>query len=333
MRKPNSVPTKMNAVVFDGELKFVKDYAVPIPGPAEALVRVKMAGICNTDLEILKGYSNFRGIPGHEFVGVVESAPEQAMHLIGKRVTGEINCGCGVCEHCMSGMEKHCVSGKAIGIRGRDGAFAEYISLPYRNLHVLPPVIADEDAVFVEPLAAACDIQQEVIIKSENDILVLGDGKLGLLCASVLNLTGACVTLAGKHPQKMLLAEDAGIRTIPFRLLKEQHVHKYDIVVEATGSGDGLMIALSMAKPRGTVVLKTTRASSYRINMAPVAINELRVVGSRCGPFKNAIELLAGKRVNVAPLVQAVYPIYEFRKAFKKAKTGEALKVLLDCSN
>ena len=196
----------MKAVIFDGTLKFIDDYSVPEPGEKEALIRVNMAGICNTDMEITKGYLGFQGVMGHEFVGIVERAPEYATSLINKRVVGEINCGCGSCNYCKGGLQKHCPSRTTLGIWGKDGVFAEYTTLPIANLHVVPDSISDEEAVFVEPLAAAYEIQEQVKIRPEHTVLVLGDGKLGLLCALALNLSGAQVILAGKHDQKLNIA-------------------------------------------------------------------------------------------------------------------------------
>jgi threonine dehydrogenase-like Zn-dependent dehydrogenase len=246
----------MKAVVFDGVVKFVDDYPVPQPADGEAFIQVRMAGVCNTDMEITKGYSGFRGIMGHEFVGVVERAPKDAESIIGKRVVGEINCGCGVCEYCTAGLRKHCTSRTTPGIRGRDGVFAEYVALPVSNLHVVPDMIPDEEAVFVEPLAAAYEIVERVDVKLSDRILVLGDGKLGILCALVLNTIGARVTLAGRHDTKLHVAESRQIRTV--NLSKETQVdeEKYDIVVEATGSTEGFSMALCRTRPRGIYCLE-----------------------------------------------------------------------------
>lgn len=321
----------MNAVVFDCEPKFVHDYPVPVPGPSEALVRVKIAGICNTDLEIVKGYSEFRGILGHEFTGTVVHAPDESKHLVGERVVGEINCGCGTCEYCKSGLRAHCLARQAIGIRGKNGAFAQYIVLPCENLHRLPVVVSDREAVFIEPLAAACEIQEQIMVHPGQEILVLGDGKLGLLCALVLNLSGAGITLMGRHENKTRIAAEQGIRTLVLNGRQPKTKKKYDIVVEATGSSSGMETALDLVRPRGIVVLKTTTASRLRIDLTPVVVNEVSIVGSRCGPFRTAIDVVANKRIDVTPLITAVYPMKEIGRAFGKARRKGSLKVLIDC--
>ncbi len=320
----------MQAIVFDGALKFVDDYPVPEPGDKEALIRVSMAGICNTDIEIMRGYLGFHGVIGHEFVGIVEQAPEYAAGLVNRRVVGEINCGCGACDFCRTDMQKHCPSRTTLGIQGRDGAFAEYTTLPVSNLHVVPDTVPDEEAVFVEPLAAAYEIQEQVEIKPTDTILILGDGKLGLLCALSLNLSGATVTLAGKHDKKLTIAANQHIQTVNITSEKPDEERKYDIVVEATGSVDGFETALRCIKPRGTLVLKSTIASSHKIDFAPLVIDEITVIGSRCGPFKAAIETLDQKRIDVKPLISGVYTMRNTRKAFEEAMKKENLKILID---
>jgi threonine dehydrogenase-like Zn-dependent dehydrogenase len=227
----------MKAIVFDNELRFVEDYPVPEPEKNEALIRVRMAGICNTDIEITKGYIGFKGIIGHEFVGVVEKINGKDQRLIGKRVGGEINCGCGVCEYCKRGLKSHCPGRKVLGIFNKDGAFAEYITLPLDNLHEVPENISDEEAVFTEPLAAAFEITKQVQIKPDDKILVLGDGKLGLLISCVLRLFNSNIILVGKHENKLKIAREQNIKTaLPDNL---QIKKDYDIVVDATGSADG----------------------------------------------------------------------------------------------
>ena len=320
----------MKAILFDGSVKFVNDYPVPEPGKQETLIRVSMAGICNTDMEITKGYLGFQGVMGHEFVGIVERAPEYAASLISKRIVGEINCGCGECNYCKTGMEKHCPSRTTLGIQGRDGVFAEYAILPVLNLHTLPDTVSDEEAVFVEPLAAAYEIQEQVEIKPAHEILVLGDGKLGLLCALVLNLSGVQVTLAGKHKKKLRVAENEHIQTVNVSAEKQDMDKKYDIVVEATGSTEGFATAIQRIKPRGTIILKSTIASSQQINLAPIAIDEITIIGSRCGPFEPAISALAEKRINVKPLISGIYPAKDAQKAFEEARNKENLKIIID---
>ena len=311
-------------------MKFVDDYPVPEPGEKEALIRVSMAGICNTDIEITRGYLGFHGVMGHEFVGIVERASEHAADLINKRVVGEINCGCGACDYCRAGLQKHCPSRTTLGIRGRDGVFAEYTTLPASNLYVVPDSISDEEAIFTEPLAAAYEIQEQVEIKPTYTILVLGDGKLGLLCALALNLSGAQVTLAGKHDKKLNIAGSQHIQTVNIATDKPDKERKYDIVVEATGSVDGFETALRCIKPRGTIVLKSTTASSRKINLAPLVLDEITLIGSRCGPFKTAIEVLTQKRINVKPLISGLYTMENAQKAFEEARKTENLKILID---
>ncbi len=320
----------MKAIVFDDELKCIENYPVPEPKEKEALVRVGMAGICNTDIEITRGYLGFHGVIGHEFVGVVEKAPENAKNLIGKRVVGEINCGCGVCDDCRKGMGKHCQRRTTLGIQGKDGAFAQYAALPIANLHLVPDSIPDEEAVFTEPLAAAFEITEQVSIKPKDNILVLGDGKLGLLCAFVLRLTQAHVTLAGRHETKLSIARNQHIRTLDVTGEKPGDEKTYDIVVEATGSAEGFKMALQLVKPRGTIVLKSTVTAPSEINLAPLVIDEITLIGSRCGPFEPALHALAQKHIDVKPLISGIYTFDKAREAFKKAQEKGILKVIID---
>jgi len=320
----------MKAIIFDGALKFVDDYPVPEPGEQEALVRVSMAGICNTDVEITKGYLGFRGIMGHEFVGIVEKAPEYAAGFIHRRVVGEINNGCNTCDYCKAGLQKHCSSRTTLGIQGKDGIFAEHAVLPVSNLHVVPESVSDEEAVFIEPLAAAYEIQEQIVIKPAHAILVLGDGKLGLLCALVLNRSGAQVTLAGKHDQKLKIAGNQQIQTVNIETETLGKEKKYDIVVEATGSAEGFETALQYVKPRGIIVMKSTIASLQKINLAPLVIDEVTLIGSRCGPFEAAIQALAQKQIDVKPLISGIYTARDAEDAFKAAMKKENLKIIID---
>lgn len=237
----------MKAIIFNDKLKFLNDYPIPEPAEGEALIRVTMAGICNTDIEITKGYSGFRGVIGHEFVGKVERINGSDQELAGKRVVGEINCSCGSCEHCSGGLRTHCQERKVLGIVNKDGAMAEYITLPLMNLFEVPENVADEEAVFTEPLAAAYEITDQIKIRPSDNILVMGDGKLGLLVSLVLNLVRP-VTLLGKHESKLRLAEDQGVKTILLKDLKPGR--NYDIVVDATGSAMGFETAIGLVKPR-----------------------------------------------------------------------------------
>ncbi len=318
----------MQAIVFDGRLRLTGDRPKPVPARGEVLIRIAMAGICNTDMEITKGYLGFRGIIGHEFTGVIEGQGGRAGRLVGKRVVGEINCGCRRCDLCLGGLEKHCPHRTTIGILGRDGAFAEYMTLPAGNLHEIPEGLSDEEAVFTEPLAAAFEILEQVRIGPSDRVLVLGDGKLGLLSALVLKLTGARLTLAGKHPAKLGIARDQGV---PVTLAKDLPAGgTYDVVVEATGSAQAFETAMMLTRPRGIIVLKSTVAHGTPINLAPLVIDEITVIGSRCGPFKPALKALARGLVDVRPLISAVFPPGEAKKAFAAARNRNNLKVLLD---
>lgn len=319
----------MKAIVFDDTLRYIEDHPLPeLNRPDEALIRVRMAGICNTDLEIIKGYMGFKGIPGHEFVGIVEKAGEHNRSFINKRVVGEINCVCGVCDYCIGGLSRHCPQRTTLGISGRDGAFAEYLTLPVANLHEVPDNISDEEAVFTEPLAAAFEILEQVNVRPTDKIIVLGDGKLGLLCAFVLALTGAKIALAGNHDRKLAIAREAGIPVYPANDLPAGR--KYDIVVEATGTPVGLKNALELVRPRGTIVLKSTVAASREVDLNRIVIDEITLLGSRCGPFEPALRALSDKTVNVRPLISGIFPADRALDAFAAAVQKGSLKVLID---
>ena len=292
-------------------------------GNQTAVVKVHLAGICSTDLQIFKGYMDFTGVPGHEFVGTVRDGPE---NLRGKRVVGEINFGCGQCDNCARDLSRHCPDRKVMGILGADGAFAEFVCVPATNLHVVPENVSDEEAVFTEPLAAAFEILEQVQFNPSDEILVLGDGKLGYLCAQVLKLTGANVTVLGKHEDKLKLIKRAGVRTI---LLNQWKPKVYDVVIEATGSESGFKFAMSAVRPRGTLVLKSTIAGEHRVSLAPLVINEVTVIGSRCGVFPPALEALEEKSVSVTPLIEKVYPLAEGIEAVARAARPGTRKILL----
>jgi threonine dehydrogenase-like Zn-dependent dehydrogenase len=318
----------MKALYWDGQ-KLTLKASQPSPEPARdlALVRVRLAGICSTDLQIFKGYMGFHGVPGHEFVGEVIEGPAA---LIGKRVVGEINFACGCCEFCRRGLGRHCAKRQVMGILGTNGCFAELVAVPARNLHVVPDGVTDEEAVFTEPLAAAFEILEQVEIDFTREVLVFGDGKLGLLCAQVVALTGARVTLVGKHPDKLRLAKAAGVRTV---LLADWKPQSADIVVEATGSSSGLETALGAVRPRGTLVLKSTCAEEHRLSLAPVVINEITVIGSRCGVFPPALDALAQKKICVVPMIEKIYPLSQGVDAVTHAGKPGARKVLLWTEN
>ncbi|HYA29748.1 MAG TPA: alcohol dehydrogenase catalytic domain-containing protein [Acidobacteriota bacterium] len=288
-----------------------------------ALVKVHLAGICSTDLQILKGYMGFIGVPGHEFVGSVDEGPEE---LIGKRVVGEINFGCGECESCRRDLSRHCPNRRVMGILDADGAFADYVSVPLANLHVVPDHITDEEAVFTEPLAAAFEMLTQVQFNPGDDVLVLGDGKLGNLCAQVLRRTGAKVTAMGKHADKLALLKQAGLRTLE---LSDWRPRLFDVVVEATGAAAGLELALSAVRPRGTLILKSTLAANHQVSLAPIVINEINVIGSRCGLFGAALDALEAKQISVTPLIEKIYPLSNGVDALDHAAKRGAKKILL----
>jgi threonine dehydrogenase-like Zn-dependent dehydrogenase len=314
----------MKAICWDGhEVTLDSSYPPPVPDQESAIVKVHLAGICSTDLQIFKGYMNFRGVPGHEFVGSVRQGPE---NWLGKRVVGEINFGCGRCEFCDRDLTRHCPNRTVMGILNADGAFAEYVAVPVENLHVVPPSVSDEQAVFTEPVAAAFEILRQIQVSTGDEILILGDGKLGNLCAQVLRLTGAKLTALGKHQDKLDLIRRTGVRTT---LLNEWEPHVFDVVVEATGSAAGLELAISAVRPRGTLVLKSTIAGAHQVSLAPLVINEINLVGSRCGIFSDALEALAARQISVVPLIEQVYPLAQGIEAIQHAGRPGARKILL----
>ncbi len=317
----------MKALVFDNELKYTEDYPKPVPKSGEVLIKVTHAGICNTDVEITNGYMGFKGICGHEFLGIVEDVNSLDKSLIGKRVTGEINLGCGKCPDCYNNMQRHCQNRQTLGIFKKDGAFAEYLTLPIENVIEIPASIPDEDAILVEPLAAALEILEQVHIKPADKIAVLGDGKLGLLVSLVLSTTPADVITIGKHENKLDILKKQGIKT---KFLTDAVETKfYDIVVDATGSVDGFEKAVSLVKPRGVLVLKSTVAAEKPLNLAPVVIDEITIVGSRCGQFKPALRLLEKKVLNLKPMISRVFGFENAIEAFVYAQTKGVLKVIL----
>lgn len=328
----------MQALHWDGsELRIRSDYPLPgsriVDGGSRiasendaipmALIKVHLAGVCSTDLQILKGYMGFTGVPGHEFVGSVVEGPQD---WLDKRVVGEINFGCGKCDNCRRDLARHCPNRRVMGIVNADGAFAEYVAVPVANLHRVADSISDEDAVFTEPLAAAFEILTQIQINPGDDILVLGDGKLGNLCAQVLRVTGAKVTALGKHPEKLAAIKRAGVRTIQ---LQDWQPRLFDIVVEASGSPSGLALALGAVRPRGTLILKSTIASKHEVSLAPIVIHEINLIGSRCGPFPDALDALAARRVAVAPLIEAIYSLKDGVDAVERAAQAGAKKILL----
>lgn len=319
----------MKAIVFDENLKLDKNYEKPVPQKGEALIKVSLAGICNTDFEITKGYMGYKGILGHEFVGVVEEINDEDKSLLGKRVVAEISYGCHKpdCEWCNQGLVRHCPDRHTIGIWRKEGCFAEYITLPLEILFEVPENVSNEQAVFVEPLAAACEILEQLHIQPIQKVLVQGDGKLGLTTALTLNAFNYDVTLVGKHQNKLDIAKAQGVKTI---LLDDLDVKpEWEVVVEATGSISGFETAMALTKPRGTLVLKSTVAGSKEFNLAPIVINEITVLGSRCGQFKPALRLLENNRIDFKSFISGIYSVDDAIEAFEKNKDKDTLKVLI----
>ncbi|MCA1589168.1 MAG: alcohol dehydrogenase catalytic domain-containing protein [Acidobacteria bacterium] len=301
---------------------------VPIPEvPSEALIRVVKSGICGTDLQIINGYANFSGTIGHEFVGVVEAAPGRP-EIIGRRVVGEINAGCGACDLCRAGDPRHCAQRTVLGIKNRDGAHAEFLSLPAAILFDVPDSVPDDSAVFVEPLAAALGITEQVEISSVTDVAVIGDGKLGLLCAFTLSLKSKGVVLIGKHREKLKLAENRGIETSDASSAARLRA-TFDIVVEASGSGTGFAAALDLVRPRGKIVLKSTFSGYPTLDAWRMVVDEITIVGSRCGRFQPAIDMLANGTINVSELISDEFKLESGIAAIRRAGEKGVLKVLL----
>jgi len=315
----------MNAVHLESGRVEIRRRRRPRAEEGFALIRLLCGGICNTDLELRRGYYGFRGTPGHEFVGEVVEAGNRK--LVGRRVVGEINVDCGLCSWCVRGLGRHCPNRTVLGIVRHPGAFAEFFTLPERNLHVLPPSLATEVAVFTEPLAAACEILDQVRIPAGAAVAVLGDGKLGLLIAQVLHAHGAAVRLLGRHREKLRIAETAGIaaEVVPRKL----PAAAFDYVVEATGSQQGLTSAVGMVKPRGTIVMKSTVHGAITLDAAPVIVNEITLVGSRCGRFEPALRLLRTGKIRVVGMISDRFPLAQAPLAFDRAARKGVLKVLL----
>jgi threonine dehydrogenase-like Zn-dependent dehydrogenase len=317
----------MRSLVITGPATIeLKD--VPRPERAgECLIRVSRAGICGTDLQLLDGYADFIGIPGHEFVGVVERAPAADAAWIGKRVVGEINIGCGRCDWCARGIKEHCDNRGVVGIRQHDGAFAEYLCLPAVNLHEVPEAMDDETAVFAEPVAAACRIFEQIAVDTRARVAIVGDGRMGLLVAQVLRTATPDVTVLGRHDHKIAIARALGL-TAERSDARVAPAARFDIVVDVTGRPEGLRRALELVKPRGIVVMKSTFHGDAPIATWPVVVDEVTLVGSRCGPFRPAIEHLTSGAVQVKPLIARVARLEDYESALSEAR--RSLKVLFD---
>jgi threonine dehydrogenase-like Zn-dependent dehydrogenase len=315
----------MKALRVEKKKLAVREIERPEPGE-EALVRVLLSGICNTDLEIARGYAGFKGTIGHEFVGVVEEAPENSM--LGQRVVGEINAGCSQCDLCRQGDPRHCADRTVLGIVGRDGAHAEFLRLPLTNLLPVPERVADEHAVFTEPLAAACGILESVAIEQSDRVAVIGDGKLGLLCAQAIALSGAAVLLIGKHSEKLRIAERRGIETATTKTAVKRK-REFDVVVEASGSASGFTSALQLLRPRGVLVLKSTFEGTAEFDQARLVVDEITIVGSRCGRFQPALDLLKKGAIDIDSLISEEYPLAKGVHAMERAGKKGVMKVFL----
>lgn len=301
---------------------FTDRHVTPQPQEGEVLIRVLGAGICETDLQLVRGYMGFQGVPGHEFVGIAETGPWS-----GRRVVGEINCSCGTCSDCRAGRQNHCPHRTVLGILNRDGAFADHVVLPMENLHPVPETVSDVEAVFTEPLAAAFQIPAQLALRPEQEVIVLGDGRLGNLCSQVLRLSGCRVTVVGKHERKLALFTRMGIPNVHLENLEVER--SADLVVDCTGSPTGLPLALRLVRPRGTIVLKTTVAGEQTLALAPIVIDEVTIVGSRCGPFERALQALERQEIDVTSLVDGLLPLEQAVAAFERARTELVLKLLL----
>jgi len=319
----------MRALYYDGAngVRLERDYPEPPITPGEAVIRPLLVGICNTDLELAGGYMGYSGVLGHEFVGIVESCADPA--LAGARVVGEINCPCGACSLCLGGKGNHCPQRSVLGIMGRDGVFADIFTLPADNLWVVPDTVTDTQAVFTEPLAAAFEITNQATIGTGQKVAILGDGKLGLLTGQVISLTGCDLVAVGRHPEKLAILARRGITTALDREMAAMR-SSFDVVVDATGSAEGFALAARLVEPCGTIVLKTTTASPAGLDPNRVVIDELTIVGSRCGPFDKALDALEKRLVDVEPMVSDIFRFDCGVEAMRRASEGAVLKVLMD---
>jgi 2-desacetyl-2-hydroxyethyl bacteriochlorophyllide A dehydrogenase len=307
------------------KLTYREDVLLPVPEKGQALIRVLLSGVCSTDLELVHGYYPFSGIPGHEFVGEVVSSPEDPT-WIGKRVVGEINIACGQCDTCKLGLPRHCDCRKTLGIHDWNGVFAEYLVLPVINLHAVPDQVPNEMAVFTEPLAAAHEILEQTPLEQTDRVLIIGAGRLGLLTAMVIQQTGCWLDVVARHKKQQLLLENLDVHMIPEQDIRSR---AYDVVVEATGSIDGFTQACKSIRPRGRIILKSTYKGNAEVNFSGIVVDEVTLIGSRCGSFEPALGLLAESRVDPRPLIDAVYPLEQGIKAFEQAAKTGVLKVLI----
>lgn len=318
----------MKSLYFDKQNLVIKDIDIPVYGKGEVLIRVLMAGICKTDLEIVKGYMGFKGVLGHEFVGEVVNAENKG--LIGKRVVGEINCPCYSCPFCLKKMTHHCPNRTVLGICNRDGVFAEYTTLPEKNLHIVPDNMLDEVAVFTEPVAAGFRILEQVRFNHEDLVIVLGDGRMGQIIAQIIKPFVKKLVCVGKHKDKLILLQKLGIETC---LFGDCQVRNVDVVVDATGNPEAQTFALDILRPQGTLIIKSTTEKPNVISLSKVVVDEITIIGSRCGPFKPALKALAEKKIEVEYMISHIFPFEDIIKAIEIAQNKDCLKFLVDFRN
>ena len=320
----------MKALVYDKELKLKKDYPIPIAGDNEVLIKTKMVGICNTDYEITKGYMGYEGILGHEFVGTVEKVGKNVdKNLINKRVVGEINLACNDCEYCRRNLQRHCPNRSTLGIYKKNGCFCEYFTLPKENVIEISPNIDDITATFVEPLAAAYEILEQLHIRPDSKVAIVGDGKLGLCISLVFTALNIDFIHIGKHEKKLSISKNNNAKTILLDELNDTHKKSFDFVIEATGSIGGFNLSSTLVKPRGTLVLKSTIAAKEGLNLANIVVDEITIAGSRCGQFRPILRLLEQGKIDISPLVSGIYPVDEFKEAFLENSKKGTLKVIV----
>ncbi len=318
----------MRAITVQDRTASLQNIPDPAPPAGEVLIRVRMAGICSTDLEIIRGYAGFQGVIGHEFVGTVAEGPNT---LKGKRVVGEINCVCGRCDMCQSGLSTHCRRRTVLGIQDRSGCFADYITLPEKNCLVVPNTVTDEEAVFTEPLAAAFQVLRQAKIEKRSNVAVIGTGRLGILVAQVLATTGCKLTAIGRNPKTLGLLDRAGIRATTLEDFPQKN--DIDVAVDCTGNPEGLGVALSLVRPRGTIVVKTTCKADHGIDLTPLVVNEITLLGSRCGPFGDALNALHRKQFDLTGMITRTMSLDDGLQAIKLASEPDQIKVLLKISS
>ena len=320
----------MKALVFDNELKLDNNYPMPKIKDNEVLIKTSMVGICNTDYEITEGYMGYKGVLGHEFVGVVDSVGACVdKNLIGKRVVGEINCACNDCPYCHQNLQRHCPNRSTLGIWQKDGCFSEYFTLPKENIIEISSNIDDITATFTEPLAAAYEILEQIHIQPTDKVAILGDGKLGLSISLVFSAMNINYVHIGKHEEKLAISKNLGAKTMLLNEITDKDRKSFDVVIEATGSTGGFETSASLTKPRGTLVLKSTIVAREGLNLASIVVDEIKIQGSRCGQFKPVVKLLENKKIDVTPLVSGIYDVDDFEQAFEKNSQKGTLKVLV----